>query len=170
MKKELKKTLFKEVPVKILLTVYREGETYPTEVSYSLKGSYSHIIKTVSKLEEVGLLESKISGRRKVIRFTDKGEKVAELIAGMLEINENGNSTDEEKKVEEILKKIEEIYEKELKGKDGISQKKARNIGKRLGPYKRELGKLEGSTNTQLVDKARKRIDEIMELKNQLRE
>ncbi|RZN60721.1 hypothetical protein [Methanonatronarchaeum sp. AMET6-2] len=171
MQKKLQSVLFKEVPVKIILAVHREGETYPTEISYRIEGSYSHIVRTISDLVEIGILESEIRGRRKVISFTDKGREVADRVIEILDGDfKEKDVSDKLEKVIEIESKVEEIYSEELKGRERISIEKARNIGKRLGPYKRELGKLEGDVESKRVDEVRSRIDELMELKNSLSE
>ncbi|WGI18128.1 winged helix DNA-binding protein [Methanonatronarchaeum sp. AMET-Sl] len=155
--------------MKILLTVYHDGETYPTKVSHRTEGSYSHIVKTISELEELGLLKSEVLGRRKVVCLTDEGREVAEMISDILDISDNNQVDDVgDEKVQGILDKVEMIYRQELKGKDEISSDKARNLGKRLGPYKRELSKLEGEVNDDLLVEAKNRVDEVMELKNQL--
>ena len=70
-------------PARILLETQKNGRTYPADVSKSLAATYSHIVRVIQKLEEIGLIKSEKQGRTKYIMLTESGENVAHHLGGL---------------------------------------------------------------------------------------
>ena len=71
----------KEKPVKIILSIRRSRtESYASKIAQDVDTTYAHAVKTLSKMEDSGLLTSKKSGRKKVLELTEKGEQYAETL------------------------------------------------------------------------------------------
>lgn len=52
--------------------------------------SYSHLVKSITELEKLGLVETEKKGRVAIIRLTNNGKKVKELIKELeVILNEN---------------------------------------------------------------------------------
>lgn len=91
----------KEKPVMALVTIRRNREDiYCSMISKKIDTTYAHTVKTVSRLEEEGLVDSKKEGRKKILELTQEGEKFADKFIDLLEeLNGNGGQ-----KVEYSLK------------------------------------------------------------------
>ncbi|MCS7093807.1 MAG: winged helix-turn-helix domain-containing protein [Candidatus Aenigmarchaeota archaeon] len=63
-------------PTKLLVTL-REGPKNITMISKSVDLTYSHTIKILDLLNELGLIEFEEKGRIKVAKLTDLGEDLA---------------------------------------------------------------------------------------------
>ncbi|MBN2518186.1 MAG: winged helix-turn-helix transcriptional regulator [Candidatus Altiarchaeota archaeon] len=70
-------------PVKILLETQKNGKTYPADISKALAATYSHIVRVIQKLEEMGLITSEKQGRTKYITLTESGQNVAHHLSGL---------------------------------------------------------------------------------------
>lgn len=86
----LEKIFFHEKAVEILLKVYEaenSGEhAYPLSISRDIGSPYSYISKMLGMFEENALVESEFEGRKRKIRLTDEGKKVAELLFELLNL------------------------------------------------------------------------------------
>ncbi len=63
-------------PTKLLVSL-REGPKSITMVSKSVDLTYSHTIKILDILNELGLVEFEERGRIKIVKLTDLGEDIA---------------------------------------------------------------------------------------------
>lgn len=74
-----------EKPVKALLMVYySEDETFCQEISNNIDSTYSHTVKIVSKLKELGILNTRDQGRKKMLSLSSKGERQAVVFESLL--------------------------------------------------------------------------------------
>ena len=92
-------------PVRILLETQKNGRTYPADISKALAATYSHIVRVIQKLEEMGLIKSEKQGRTKYITLTESGENVAHHLEGLEMslkrlIEEKGKSGKKQEKLE----------------------------------------------------------------------
>ena len=78
------KLLFREKAVEILLTIYQESlsgkDVYIQYVASKVNSPHSYVWLVVKKFEQAGLVETEVEGRTKIIRLTDKGYRVSQLI------------------------------------------------------------------------------------------
>jgi len=177
-KKEIESLFFNEIPVNILTTIYKEEDSaYTLNISHELKCSYSHAVKTISKMEEIGILCSKFRGRKKTLHLTDEGKRLAEDIINVfsddIQISPKNKKEEDNKvenKIKDIENKVEKIFKEEINSKDSITVEDSRRIGKRLGPYKRELSKIDTSKEKigKKVSELKDYIDEIMDMREPL--
>jgi len=82
---ELQDFFLKQKPVMALVTIRRErGEIYCSMISKKIDTTYAHTVKTISRMEEEGFVESKKDGRKKLLELTPKGEKFSDHFLDLL--------------------------------------------------------------------------------------
>lgn len=175
MNEDIKDLLFKEVPLKILLKIDQLDEAYSTNITHDIKGSYSYVLKLVEKFEENDLVYFEEKGRKKIIKLTKNGEKTIKIIKNMLKNkkitnNKSNKSNKLISKLNDIEDKINNIYNEELKNKETITKEKSSNIGKRLGPYRRELKKIKKESSQDLNDRIKEVENKIQNLMDEKKE
>jgi len=69
--------LFKRKPIRILLALLQDKKWYPSLLAKESDLSYVHTAKLIDLLEEIDLVSSEFKGKTKVIKLTEKGEKLA---------------------------------------------------------------------------------------------
>lgn len=75
----------KEKPVKALMVIGNSGnETYCSEVSEEIDSTYAHTVKLISRMDELGLIETRRSGRKKMVSLSEEGEKQAGIFRSLL--------------------------------------------------------------------------------------
>lgn len=80
----------REKPSKILVSLSNPSkENYASALSTNVGCTYSHTVRLLQKFEELGLVEAKKKGRKKMIVLTDKGEKVASNLSEVLDVLRN---------------------------------------------------------------------------------
>ena len=73
----------RQKPMELLLCLtngYFNEEKYPSSLAKDSRCTYSHTVHLLQKMERQGLIKFERKGRLKLIKLTEKGEKVAELI------------------------------------------------------------------------------------------
>jgi predicted transcriptional regulator len=80
MKEERIENLFlKEKPVKLIVKIrLQRNENYALQLSKEVNATYSHTVKVLQKMHELGLVEFEKNGRKKIVRLTDAGVDVAD--------------------------------------------------------------------------------------------
>lgn len=155
--------ILQKKPALTLLAVSREGETYASVISREIKSTFAHTTNILGKLEEQGLVKFEQDGsdnRVKRVGLTPRGETAAALVEELADVLEGKKAgkkraagrkkkTGVKKpasgfadKLETVRGQIELISKEELDGRDSISQEDFVRIGRRLGPYRRELRKI----------------------------
>jgi len=76
----LLKLIFKEKPSKILLLLLDGGEWNISKLARESKQSYVYAFETINKFEKEGIIYSKFNGKKREIKLTENGEKIARLI------------------------------------------------------------------------------------------
>jgi len=92
MTKDTWKVLLYETPAKILVHLKENGNTYVLKMTHELGLTYSHVTRSVSRMENMGLIkserrkktENRRGERRKNIQLTFKGYQVAEYLDGIM--------------------------------------------------------------------------------------
>lgn len=95
MTEQVKQTLIKEKPAKIILEIWRinngkkltsntDEEVYAQKLARNVDTTYSHAIQILGRLEEGEMITTDKHGRKKIIELTDEGEKVAEALNQLL--------------------------------------------------------------------------------------
>lgn len=84
---ELEELLLHSKPVKILVQLNNPSrDNYPSQIAKDIDCTYSHAVRTLQRLEEQGLIESEKSGRKKHLKLTEKGKKIAKALSELLHI------------------------------------------------------------------------------------
>jgi len=79
-KTKLKDFLFREVPLKVLLSLI-SGKKSITQVYREVQTTYSYTLKILKKLEEFGLVTYDwTNGREKNYFLTEKGRRLIEML------------------------------------------------------------------------------------------
>ncbi|MCK4938126.1 MAG: winged helix DNA-binding protein [Methanosarcinales archaeon] len=157
--------ILQQKPARVLVTINRDGETYASVISREIESTFAHTTKILTKLEELGLVKFEQDGsdnRVKRVALTSQGAAAAALVEELSDVLEGKKSKKKKgvvikKKMKAVPKKpagefgqklemlkaqIELISKEELEGKKSISQEDYLRIGRRLGPYRRELRKI----------------------------
>jgi len=82
---ELQNFFLKEKPVMALVTIRRaRDDIYCSMISKKIDTTYAHTVKTVSRMEDEGFVETRKQGRKKILELTNKGEKFADHFLNLL--------------------------------------------------------------------------------------
>ncbi len=100
--------IFQEKPVAALLVLkeIKEG-AYQTLVAKRVNTTYAHTVKIMNELEHLRLIRSEQAGRMKFIKLTELGLEVVESLERIKRIL----------RLCEVAREIDDLYEKEVKGK-----------------------------------------------------
>lgn len=72
----------REKPSKILVSLNNPStENYASALSTQADCTYSHTVRLIKKFKELGLIETKKEGRKKIVKLTHEGEQVATNLA-----------------------------------------------------------------------------------------
>ncbi len=146
----LEKMFLHEKTVEIMLKILEAEENgkkiYPLVISKEVGSPYSYISKVLSEFEKNALIESEVEGRVRVVRFTEEGRKIAEMLRDLRNelrkdfvarkrlsilkevvrnVNENGN-------VFRVLAPVIAELEELKKSWDGEVLEEVRNLEKRV--------------------------------------
>lgn len=68
---------FKRKPVGILIAIRQNTESYALQISRDVDVTYSHTVKVLNKMKEYELVSFERKSRKKIVRLTEDGEKIA---------------------------------------------------------------------------------------------
>lgn len=71
-------------PSGILLSLRDKEKKYATVLAKENDCTYTHVLKIISELRDLGLVEFERDGRIKFVRLTSKGEDVAHAVEGLV--------------------------------------------------------------------------------------
>ncbi len=150
----LEKMFLHEKTVEIMLKILEAEENgknvYPLIISKEIGSPYSYISKVLSEFEKNALIESEVKGRIRIVRFTEDGRKIAELLRKL---------RDELRKDFVARKKLSIL--KEIVN----NVKNDGNVFRVLAPVIAELEELKNSNDVEVVEEAKnleKVIDRIL--------
>jgi len=86
---QLQSILLNEKPAKALVSLdtqrlNRKQKMCVADVSKDIDSTFAHTVKTISKLEDNGLIEAEKQGRKKLLELTERGEKYANTLQEIL--------------------------------------------------------------------------------------
>jgi len=139
-----------EIMLKILEAEENGKNVYPLIISKEIGSPYSYISKVLSEFEKNALIESEVKGRIRIVRFTEDGRKIAELLRKL---------RDELRKDFVARKKLSIL--KEIVN----NVKNDGNVFRVLAPVIAELEELKNSNDVEVVEEAKnleKVIDRIL--------
>ena len=153
-KRNLGSLFLREKPAKALLLLKKaENPIYASVITKEIDTTYAHTLNVLSKLAELELVTFEEIGRIKLVRLTELGAGVADVLETFTEMMGLVN----------IKKKIERVHQKEVQGRVPAKINRAR-VSKRLARYKSELQRLGGEKPKikENVENLVKRINEIL--------
>lgn len=75
----------KQKPSMALVTIRKAPDAiYSRKISKQIDCTYAHTVKLISSMNDMGLIESKKEGRKKVLDLTSKGERYADALIDMM--------------------------------------------------------------------------------------
>jgi len=81
LKNEVFDIFFREKPAMMLIHLKNTKDTtYASSLAKQVNCTYSHIVKVLQKMEELGLVVFEKQGRLKLLKLTKKGREVAEAM------------------------------------------------------------------------------------------
>ncbi|ATZ60776.2 MAG: hypothetical protein BME93_01090 [Methanosarcinales archaeon Met12] len=175
-----KKLFLQEKPASILQAVAAHEMPYISLIAKEVDSTYAHTTNTLSTMERYGLLTFSRDGRTKYIELTSAGWTIVRALEGLISAFDGTkpalqtkDMTELSGKIKSIYSKIDAIYEEEFADKRSLSMGEATRISRRLGPYCREISKIENLVaNAPSLQKdfenIKKRMDELMELRKSL--
>ena len=72
--------LFKKKPLRILLLLLQNKSWYPSLLARESEQSYVHTTKILHSLEGAGIITAEFNGKKKTVKLTEKGEKIANTL------------------------------------------------------------------------------------------
>lgn len=140
-----------EIMLKILEAEENGDNAYPLGISKEVGSPYSYISKVLSEFEENALIESEFKGRIRVVRFTEDGRKIAEMLRELKK--ELGKDFISRKKLSILRKVVDEAEESEDRFKV-------------LAPVRAELEVLKKEAKDEetlrMVEELSKRVDGLL--------
>lgn len=72
-------------PVKILIVLNDPNtESYASAISKKTDCTYSHTVRIIQKMEEFGLVDANMKGRKKELELTEKGREIAKALSEVM--------------------------------------------------------------------------------------
>jgi predicted transcriptional regulator len=141
-----------EIILKILEAEENEKCAYPLSISKEVGSPYSYISKVLSEFEENALVETEFKGRIRVVRFTEEGKKIAEMLRRLKdELNKDF-----------VSRKKLAMLRSAIKKADGDRKE----IFRTLAPIKAELEALrkqvKDEETLEMVESLKKEVEELL--------
>ncbi|MFP4038328.1 MAG: winged helix DNA-binding protein [Candidatus Nanohaloarchaea archaeon] len=72
-------------PVRILIVLNDPNtDSYASAISKKTDCTYSHTVRIIQRMEDAGLVESKMKGRKKQLELTEKGLEAAKTLSEVM--------------------------------------------------------------------------------------
>jgi predicted transcriptional regulator len=81
----LKKFFLQEKPTDMIVILRKQGTSYASELSTKADTTYSHAVKVMNRMKEIGLVKSEKKGRKKEYKLTQKGQDLADNLINMFD-------------------------------------------------------------------------------------
>lgn len=171
---EIERLILQDKPVNILLAIDSIEKPYASTIIKEVDTTFSHATNLLSEMEKFGLISFSKSGRVKYVELTDQGDRIVSLLKNLIStLNIEKKDDKMSSKISHISSKLELIYKEELKNKNKLDKSEFVHVSQRLGPYKREIDKLEQFTEDEISKKEiqalKSRFGELLEVKEKLR-
>jgi DNA-binding MarR family transcriptional regulator len=122
----LQRLFLREKPVLAILAVGEMEPAYAALIAKRIDSTFPHTSSILSELEAQGLIKSRPDGRIRYLELTDRGKKVAKVLAEFSDLLQKPNA--EEQKLEKL--------------RQMAASTEGPIIAFRLGPLRRDLAKL----------------------------
>ncbi len=136
--------------LKILEAEENGKKIYPLVISKEIGSPYSYISKVLSEFERNALIESEVEGRVRVVRFTEEGRKIAEMLRDLRnELRKDFVSRKRLSILKEVVRNVNE---------NG-------NVFRLLAPVIAELEELKKSWDREVLEEVRnleRKVEEIL--------
>lgn len=87
---ELEEFFLNVKPVKILIVLNDPNtESYASAISKKTDCTYSHTVRIIQKMEDLGLVDSNMKGRKKELELTDRGRELAVSLSDVMHSMQN---------------------------------------------------------------------------------
>lgn len=185
MESEIGRLILQNKPVNILLALDSIEKPYASTISKEVDTTFAHATNLLSEMEKFGLVSFSKVGRVKYVELTDHGNRVVGLLKNLILTLDSGEKKDDDKisaKISHIFSKLNIIFEQELKNKNKLDKTEFIRASQRIGPYKREIDKIEQLIeDLKDIENKRKeplkkefealksRLDELIEAKKKLK-
>jgi len=140
-----------DIMLKILEIEKNDERAYPLAISKEVGSPYSYISKVLSEFEENALIESEFRGRTRVVKFTDEGRKIAEMLQKLKK--ELGKDFVTRKKISTLKDAIE------------VVKTRKEDVFRVLAPVKAELETIKKDVRD---EETRKMVEEVEKEVNRL--
>jgi predicted transcriptional regulator len=141
-----------EIMLKILKAEENGERVYPLGISKEVGSPYSYISKVLSEFEENALIESEFKGRIRVVKFTEEGRKIAEMLRKLKE----------ELDKDFVSRKKLETLRSVVKGAEGDKEE----IFRLIAPVKAELEALKKQVKDEetleMVEEMEREVEELL--------
>ncbi len=137
-----------QIILKILETEERGEVAYPLNISKMVGSPYSYISKVLTEFENHALIESEFRGRVRVIKLTEDGRRVAEMLKELKDILSK----------DFVARKRLSLLKSIIQSANGNEKDEMIEI---LLPVKAELKKLDESRDNEVREEVGKLIKEI---------
>lgn len=79
--KKIFNVFFREKPTLMLVNLYNaSNDVYASNLAKQVDCTYSHVVKILQEMSKAGLVNFQKEGRLKILKLTDKGRKIAEMM------------------------------------------------------------------------------------------
>jgi DNA-binding MarR family transcriptional regulator len=122
----LQRLFLREKPVLAILAVGEMEPAYAALIAKRIDSTFPHTSSILSELEAQGLIKSRPDGRIRYLELTDRGKKVAKVLAEFSDLLQKPNAE---------VQKLEKLRQM-------AASTEGPNIAFCLGPLRRDLAKL----------------------------
>ncbi len=143
-----------KMPTHLLLAVGGHNRTYVSVIAKECDCTYPHAVKILQEMEQFGLVKSEKLGRVKYVELTDYGRSIESSLKHLTKTLGAKNRSDYEDlsyvylKIDNIVQSVDKIGQA-LRESHHPTAEEITKIGRRLGPYYRELRIVEGLVKAQ---------------------
>ncbi len=100
-----------EVLLRILEAEEKNEKIYPLQISNDLGSPYSYVSKVLGDFERNSLLESRVEGRVRVVKLTEFGRKIAEMLRELkLELSKDFNARKKLRILKDVIASADEEF------------------------------------------------------------
>jgi DNA-binding MarR family transcriptional regulator len=166
-----------KMPTLLLLAVGGHTRTYISVVAKECDCTYPHAVKILREMEQYGLIKSEKLGRVKYVALTDFGRVIESSLKQLIKtLGATNKYTQDDlsyvdSKIDNIIHRVD-VIRQALRENQRLSAEEITKVGKKLGPYYRELKIVEGlvkaQPNNYIVEKVAIAKSELAEVKAEI--
>jgi len=85
----MKDVFLRSKPCRMLVILKESGPKHISEIARASSATYVHTTKLVRELEKEGIVTIEKNGKKRMVKLTDEGTKIAGLMADLMAVFEN---------------------------------------------------------------------------------